>query len=145
MSNSSDHIGILGGTFDPIHIGHLVIAEEVRVRMGLDKIIFMPAGVPWLRTNNDVSRAEQRVRMVELSIESNPNFELSSLEVDREGITYTAETLEILRSQMGAKAELNFIMGMDVLENFHLWKKLLIRHIMPSFPSLPGQSPVLLN
>ena len=122
MSNSSARIGILGGTFDPIHIGHLVIAEEVRVRTGLDKIIFMPAGVPWLRTNNDISRAEQRVHMVELSIASNPNFELSSLEVDREGITYTADTLEILRSQMGAKTELNFIMGMDVLEKFHLWK-----------------------
>jgi nicotinate-nucleotide adenylyltransferase len=122
MSNSSDHIGILGGTFDPIHIGHLIIAEEVRVMMDLDKIIFMPAGVPWFRNNNDVSSAERRVRMIELSIECNPNFELSSLEVAREGITYTADTLEILRSQVGPEAEISFIMGMDVLENFHLWK-----------------------
>jgi len=122
MTNSSDRIGILGGTFDPIHLGHLIIAEEVRIRIGLDKIIFIPSGIPWLRENNDVSGADHRMSMVELSIESNPNFEISSLEVDRDGVTYTADTLEILRSQAGPRTELSFIMGMDVLENFHLWR-----------------------
>lgn len=122
MSNSREKIGILGGTFDPVHLGHLIIAEEVRSNVGLDKILFVPAGVPWMRENEGVSAGKHRLNMVDLAVKSNPHFESSSIEIDRQGVTYTADTLETLREDLDHEVELSFIMGMDVLEKFHLWK-----------------------
>ena len=122
MSNSREKIGILGGTFDPVHLGHLIIAEEVRSNLGLDKILFVPAGVPWMRENEGVSAGKHRINMVDLAVKSNPHFQSSSIEIDRQGVTYTADTLETLREDLDHEVELSFIMGMDVLEKFHLWK-----------------------
>lgn len=122
MSNSREKIGILGGTFDPVHLGHLIIAEEVRSNVGLDKILFVPAGVPWMRENEGVSAGKHRLNMVDLAVKSNPHFQSSSIEIDRQGVTYTADTLETLREDLDHEVELSFIMGMDVLEKFHLWK-----------------------
>ena len=122
MSNSREKIGILGGTFDPVHLGHLIIAEEVRSNVGLDKILFVPAGVPWMRENEGVSAGKHRLNMVDLAVKSNPHFQSSSIEIDRQGVTYTADTLETLREDLNHEVELSFIMGMDVLEKFHLWK-----------------------
>ena len=122
LSNSREKIGILGGTFDPVHLGHLIIAEEVRSNVGLDKILFVPAGVPWMRENEGVSAGKHRLNMVDLAVKSNPHFESSSIEIDRQGVTYTADTLETLREDLDHEVELSFIMGMDVLEKFHLWK-----------------------
>ncbi len=122
MSNSREKIGILGGTFDPVHLGHLIIAEEVRSNLGLDKILFVPAGVPWMRENEGVSAGKHRLNMVDLAVKSNPHFQSSSIEIDRQGVTYTADTLETLREDLDHEVELSFIMGMDVLEKFHLWK-----------------------
>ena len=122
MSNSREKIGILGGTFDPVHLGHLIIAEEVRSNLGLDKILFVPAGVPWMRENEGVSTGKHRLNMVDLAVKSNPHFQSSSIEIDRQGVTYTADTLETLREDLDHEVELSFIMGMDVLEKFHLWK-----------------------
>ena len=122
MSNSREKIGILGGTFDPVHLGHLIIAEEVRSNLGLDKILFIPAGVPWMRENEGVSAGKHRLNMVDLAVKSNPHFQSSSIEIDRQGVTYTADTLETLREDLDHEVELSFIMGMDVLEKFHLWK-----------------------
>ena len=86
-------VGILGGTFDPIHLGHLLIAEESRVSLGLDRVLFVPAGRPWLKEGQPLTEAAHRVRMVELAIASNPHFELRRNEVDRSGLSYTVDTL----------------------------------------------------
>ena len=115
-------VGILGGTFDPIHIGHLIIAEEARLRLGLDKVIFMPAGQPRLRASDAHASAEDRLRMVELATADNPDFETSSLEVYRAGTTYTVDTLEELHNTLQDEVSLFFIVGEDILEKFHLWK-----------------------
>ena len=80
-------VGILGGTFDPVHLGHLIVAEQARVRLDLDRVIFIPAGQPWLRAEQPAADGPDRLRMVELAVESNPAFEASSQEVDRPGPT----------------------------------------------------------
>ena len=77
MSDAVKKIGILGGTFDPVHLGHLIIAEEVRSSVGLDKVIFVPAGVPWMRENEGISSGKHRLNMVDLAVKSNPYFESS--------------------------------------------------------------------
>ena len=115
-------VGILGGTFDPIHLGHLIVAEEVRVRLEVPKILFIPAGNPWLR-RGPVAPAEHRLEMVRLAIKSNPFFELSSLEVQRPGPTYTVDTLTELRERFGEDAEFYFIIGPDALVELPKWKQ----------------------
>lgn len=115
-------IGILGGTFDPIHLGHLVAAEEVRSALNLDKVLFVPAGEPPHKTLQGVSQAIHRVRMVELSIATNPFFELSLVDVDRPGRSYTVDTLEILKMEFGNRSGLFFIIGMDSLAEILTWK-----------------------
>jgi len=115
-------IGILGGTFDPIHIAHLIIAEEARVRLGLDQVVFMPAGEPWLKAEHPVTPGVLRLRMVRLAIVSNPSFQASAVEIERPGPTYTVDTLETLREEWGPEAETHFILGMDILEDLPRWK-----------------------
>lgn len=116
-------IGILGGTFDPIHLGHLLIAEESRVSLGLDRVLFVPAGRPWLKEGQPLTEAFHRVRMVELAIASNPHFRALLNEIDRPGLTYTVDTLQELHAELGAEAELFFILGVDAFESFHRWKQ----------------------
>jgi nicotinate-nucleotide adenylyltransferase len=116
-------VGILGGTFDPVHLGHLIIAEEARVRLKLDQVVFTPAGQPWLKSRQPVSPAHHRLRMVELAVASNPFFQVSSSEMDRSGPTYTVDTLGELQGSLGRDAGLYFIVGMDALEQFHRWKE----------------------
>lgn len=89
-------LGVMGGTFDPIHIGHLAIAEEAREALGLDRVLFVPAGVPPHKRGGGISPVEHRVAMVERAIEGNPAFELSRIEVDRPGPSYTVDTVEAL-------------------------------------------------
>jgi nicotinate-nucleotide adenylyltransferase len=90
------NVGVMGGTFDPIHLGHLAVAEEAREVLGLDRILFVPAGQPPHKPAAEVSAIEHRVAMVELAIADNPAFELSRIEVDRPGPSYTVDTLEAL-------------------------------------------------
>ena len=119
-------VGILGGTFDPVHLGHLIVAEQARVRLDLDRVIFIPAGQPWLRAEQPATDGPDRLRMVELAVKSNPAFEASSQEVDRPGPTYTVDTLEVLKEEfsreLGPDTVLHCIIGMDALEQFHRWK-----------------------
>ena len=103
-------------------MGHLIIAEEARLRLGLDKVIFMPAGQPRLRASDAQAPAEDRLRMVELATADNPHFEPCSLEVHRAGTTYTVDTLEELHNAFQDEVSLFFIVGEDILEKFHLWK-----------------------
>ena len=114
--------GILGGTFDPIHLGHLLLAEECREILALDKVLFVPAGQPWLKAGQPLTAAIHRLRMVELATAENPHFEVLRWEVERPGPSYTVDTLERLRAEKGAAAELHFIMGLDALADFPRWK-----------------------
>jgi nicotinate-nucleotide adenylyltransferase len=117
------NIGVLGGTFDPIHMGHLIIAEEVRARLDLAEVLFVPAGQPWLKLNNvnTISQAEHRVAMVRLALADEPAFRLSTMEVERPGPTYTVDTMTELSQQIGAEGKLYFILGWDNLNQLPRW------------------------
>ena len=112
-------MGILGGTFDPIHSGHLVVAEEVSARLSLDEVIFIPAGQPWLKAGNRISAAEHRLQMVRLAVAGKPHFKVSTVELERPGPTYTVDTLEQLSQQ--SNNELYFIVGWDNLIELPRW------------------------
>jgi len=115
-------VGIMGGTFDPIHIAHLIIAEEARTRLALDRVIFIPAGEPWMKPGHIVSRAGQRVEMVKLAITSNPAFSLSLSEIERPGPTYTVDTLEQLLGELGYDTQLFLLLGWDSVAEMTAWK-----------------------
>jgi len=115
-------VGIMGGTFDPIHIAHLIIAEQARTQFALDRVIFIPAGEPWMKTGHIVREAGQRVEMVKLAIISNPSFRLSLSEVDRPGPTYTVDTLEQLLGELGYDTQLFLLLGWDSLAEMSAWK-----------------------
>jgi len=117
------NIGVMGGTFDPIHNGHLAVAEEVRSHLDLDVILFMPAGQPWLKVDNPVSPAEDRVHMVRLAIADKPHLKLSTVEIERPGATYTVDTMAELQAQLGAENDLFFILGWDSLVELPQWKE----------------------
>ena len=115
--------GVFGGTFDPIHLGHLAVAEEVRTSLGLAEVLFVPAGEPWLKADRSISPAKHRVEMVKLAIAGNPHFKLSSCEVDRPGPSYAVDTIDILQQQLGTEAKLFFLLGSDALSELPQWKE----------------------
>jgi nicotinate-nucleotide adenylyltransferase len=111
----------MGGTFDPIHHGHLVAASEVQARFGLDEVVFVPTGHPWQKADEDVSPAEDRYLMTVVATASNPRFTVSRVDIDRDGPTYTIDTLRDLRAA-APDAELFFITGADALAQILTWK-----------------------
>jgi nicotinate-nucleotide adenylyltransferase len=113
--------GVLGGTFDPIHNGHLTVAEEVKRRLGLDEVIFVPAGSPQLRTKTPLLAAAHRVQMVRLAIADQPGYRLSLVEIERAGPSYTVDTINQLRAQLTPGDELFFILGWDKLTELPRW------------------------
>ncbi len=115
------NIGILGGTFDPPHIGHLIIAQEAAFRFGLERVLFVPAGQPYLKIGRSITPAHHRVEMVRRAIASNPLFAVSMLEVEREGPSYTVDTLIALHKEWGPEAHLYFIIGLDLVEEIPRW------------------------
>jgi nicotinate-nucleotide adenylyltransferase len=115
-------IGIMGGTFDPIHHGHLVAASEVADRFELDEVVFVPTGEPWQKDGESVSAAEDRYLMTVIATASNPRFAVSRVDVDRDGPTYTVDTLRDMREVYGDDADLFFITGADALERILSWK-----------------------
>ena len=114
-------LGILGGTFDPIHTGHLIIAEEARCRFGLDKVIFVPAGIPPHKPDEPISDREHRYKMTALAIEDNPAFEISRIEIERQGPSYSVDTLTEFKRIYGEDTCLYFIMGMDSILEILTW------------------------
>ena len=116
-------IGLFGGTFDPIHAGHLRVADAARESLRLDSVVFIPAGRPWLKADSDVSQPEHRLAMVELAVECHPNFEVSRVELDRPGPTYTVDTLEQIRRDLAPEDELFLILGMDSLRELPRWSR----------------------
>ncbi len=116
-------IGVMGGTFDPIHHGHLVAASEVADRFGLDEVLFVPTGQPWQKAERVVSRAEDRYLMTVVATASNPRFAVSRVDIDRGGPTYTADTLTDLHAEL-PDAQLFFITGADALSQILSWRRL---------------------
>ncbi len=115
-------VGILGGTFDPVHLGHLIIADEARCRFDLGKVIFIPAGQPWMKADRSIAPAEHRMAMIRLAIASNPYFDVSDIELDRTGPTYTVDTLEHLWKELGYTSLMYLLVGWDSLCDMPKWK-----------------------
>jgi nicotinate-nucleotide adenylyltransferase len=114
-------LGVMGGTFDPVHHGHLVAASEVAHRFDLDEVIFVPTGEPWQKSGKQVSPAEDRYLMTVIATASNPRFSVSRVDIDRGKTTYTVDTLRDLQAQH-PDAELYFITGADALSNILTWQ-----------------------
>ena len=117
-------VGILGGTFDPIHVGHLMTAEAVRDEYHLDKVIFIPAAVPPHKQNQDVTEAMHRYVMTVLATCSNPNFEVFDIEMNRPGPSYTIDTIRELLERFGEDTEFYFITGADAIQEIHTWDRI---------------------
>jgi len=117
-------IGILGGTFDPVHNGHIYLAKKVCRRIGLSKVIFIPTYLPPHKKGVKVTPARHRYNMLKLAIKGNKNFSISDIEIKRKGRSYSVETLRQLRAQYGPKAEIFFITGSDSLKELDKWKNL---------------------
>jgi nicotinate-nucleotide adenylyltransferase len=114
-------IGVMGGTFDPVHHGHLVAASEVAHIFALDEVIFVPTGQPYQKTDRKVSSAEDRYLMTVIATASNPRFSVSRVDIDRPGPTYTIDTLKDLKAGGGPDTDLYFITGADALANILTW------------------------
>jgi nicotinate-nucleotide adenylyltransferase len=113
-------IGVFGGTFDPVHIGHLITAQAVRELRGLDKVIFIPCFISPHKINSPSSSGERRYDMLKLAVEGAPYFEVSSIEIDKEDISYTVETLRELKKTYN---DIELIIGYDNIFKFHTWKE----------------------
>ncbi|MFA4993032.1 MAG: nicotinate-nucleotide adenylyltransferase [Candidatus Omnitrophota bacterium] len=134
-------IGILGGTFNPVHIGHLILAEEAREKLGLDKIIFIPAALPPHKDNFNIAPADKRLKMLSLAIKGNKNFTVSDVEIKRKGRSYTIDTLKELKNKY-SHDELYFIIGSDLLKYLNEWKDLseiikMVKFVAATRPGYP--------
>ncbi|MBM3141705.1 MAG: nicotinate-nucleotide adenylyltransferase [Chloroflexi bacterium] len=116
-------IGVLGGTFDPIHSGHLIIAEEARLKLRLAKVIFVLDSQPWFKAERSIASAIHRVEMVKLAIANNPYFELSTIMAYRPWPSYSVETMTTLQQRLGAETKIFFILGWDSLAELPQWKE----------------------
>ena len=114
-------IGILGGTFDPVHLGHLVLAEQVMEKLKLDRVIFIPSASPPHKTERKLSSAHDRFRMTKLALEGNPKFSISDMELKREGLSYTVDTLKTLKKAY-RNSEIYFLTGSDMLDEIRTWR-----------------------
>lgn len=117
------NVGVLGGTFDPVHNGHITIAEESRARLDLDEVVLVPAGQPLLKGNNVILAAEHRVQMIRLAIAARPFLKLSMVEIEREGPSYTVDTVSGLLAHRNSGDQLFFILGWDNLARLAQWRE----------------------
>ncbi len=148
-------LGILGGTFDPIHHGHLVAAQEAHAQLDLDQLLFVPAGNPHHKSQQSLAAPRHRLRMLELAIAGRPAFGISSVDLDRPGPCYSLDTLRVLRAEMGPAAEFFFVMGSDSLHDMRNWHQprqilelcnlAVVRRqgVTPDLVALEGQLPGL--
>ncbi len=116
-------IGVLGGTFDPPHVGHLTLGEVAQAHLSLDKVLFVPAGEPWRKAGHEMSPAADRLAMTRLAIDGKPGFEASAIEIERPGPSYTVDTLGELLARYGPETELYLILGQDALLDLPNWKE----------------------
>ncbi len=142
VTDSPLRLGVMGGTFDPIHHGHLVAASEVAERFELDEVVFVPTGQPWQKSDRPVSAAEDRYLMTVIATAANPRFSVSRIDVDRPGPTYTIDTLRDLRRRYGELTELFFITGADALAQILGWRSAEELFAMAHFVGVtrPGHS-----
>jgi nicotinate-nucleotide adenylyltransferase len=117
-------VGIFGGTFDPIHYGHLVAASEVVAQCGLDEVVFVPTGDPWQKVGREVAGADDRLAMTRIAVENDARFSVSTVDIDRDGFTYAVDTVADVRAAHDAPVELSFIIGADTLEKLHTWHRI---------------------
>ncbi len=134
-------IGILGGTFNPVHIGHLILAEEAREKLGLDKVIFVPAALPPHKDNLNIALAADRLKMLRLAVASNKYFTVSDIEIKRQGRSYTIDTLKVFQAKY-PRDELYFIIGSDLLKYLGEWKDLkqilsMVKFVAATRPGYP--------
>ncbi len=116
-------MGILGGTFDPVHIGHLIVAEEIRIKCDLEKIFFIPSAYPPHKLARGITPAQLRWEMVCLATQDNPYFQASAIEIERAGLSYTVDTLTQLRDIWGQKVQIYLIIGADEAIEVSTWKE----------------------
>lgn len=121
MSTSPERVGVFGGTFDPVHVGHVVVATEVRAQLGLDRVLLVVAGDPWQKRGTVVATARQRLRLVDAAVEGIPGVEACATEIERDGPSVTADTLEALT---GRDRELFLVLGADAVANMATWRRL---------------------
>lgn len=114
-------LGVLGGTFDPVHVAHLVLGEVAREDLGLDRVLFVPAGQPWRKSGREIAAATDRIAMLRLATAGNSAFGVSTVEMDRDGPSYTEVTLEAFLKEYGKNTELFFVLGRDSLADFPHW------------------------
>jgi nicotinate-nucleotide adenylyltransferase len=154
MDTSLTKIGLFGGTFNPVHTGHLIIAEVIREALQIDRILFIPAKIHAFKNNQHIQSSRHRLRMLELAIEDNPSFFVSDLELKKEGTSYTIDTIRILRREYPEdQYKLYFLMGADNIAQFHKWKepeelvKLLDFVVFgrPGFDAEPESGPLVSN
>ncbi len=147
--NVSDtrRVGLMGGTFDPVHYGHLVVSEEVRATLNLTEMVFVPAGHPPHKLEHPVTAVAHRLAMLELAIASNPYFSISRIEVERAGPSYTVDTLRQLRREWGTAVAMHFVIGWDGVEDIFTWydpagilaqRTHLVASRRPGYIDLPG-------
>ena len=117
------NIGIMGGTFDPIHLAHLAVAEEAKRQVNLNKVIFIPAGKPWLKDDSYITPAETRVQMLQLALSDKLDFEISTMEIERPGFTYTIDTIREMKTHNEPDDELFLIMGYGSLAEMPEWRE----------------------
>lgn len=115
------NIGVLGGTFDPVHNGHLILADVAKEKLNLSTVLFIPAGQPWLKTEHAITPAEHRLRMLKLALDDTPYFRISEMEIERPGPTYTIDTISALKERLDEADELFFILGQDNLMQLPQW------------------------
>ena len=116
-------IGVMGGTFDPIHIGHLVAASEVAHRFSLDRVVFVPTGQPWQKSDRRVSSPEDRYLMTVIATAADERFSVSRVDVDRDGPTFTVDTMRDIRMELGEEHDYSFITGADALGDILSWRE----------------------
>lgn len=140
----TSRLGLLGGTFDPVHLGHLIVAEEVRVQLGLEKVLFIPARQSPLKQDRLSSAVEHRLAMVRMAVASNPYFAVSTVEIERGIPSYTIETVRYLLGEAGPGTSLYFLVGRDQAASLPRWKDPgpLSEICQLVFMSRPGWSPL---
>lgn len=138
-------VGVFGGTFDPIHIGHLTVARAVQRGLRLDKVIFVPAGQPWMKEGTPVSPVRDRLEMVRLAIRRRARFEVSTIEAERPGPSYAVDTMDAFHKEFGSGSALFFLLGSDALAEIGKWREpdrlvrlcMLVAFPRPGYPLPP--------